>query len=593
MRVVLISPPIAKACEPSLGVATLKGFLQAHGVPTTCIDANAEAQDWLLDVDRLDAGVDRLLRHQGPAARATRVARSWPSLRRRLPRLLADLRSPAGYTSVDKYRTTVTSLNRAMALASACHDPEDGSPISASLSDYLDARVCDMASRSVLQATREPERNLFYDYYSDVLIPRVAAMRPTVVGVSLIFRNQLLCGLVLAAMLKDALPDAHITVGGELISAWAEHLERTHLADIADSVIPYEGELPLLALARGTPLRDVPNILFRDPDGTFHRNPTRKVATLAEVPTPDYEDAPWHLYFAPERTAPVVSARGCYWNRCTFCPEVVNPESRLRIAQVADLTRQLDEVHQAHGVTTFHFIDSALPARTLRGVADHVIAHDLPYRWYGFSRLEPYLFKDGFAQTLRDGGCRMLMLGLETGSQRLLDLMDKKQDIAVVGRVLRSLRAAGVLVHAYLMFGTPHETHDDAELTRRFVAEHHDAIQFLNCSLMNLAKGSPMGLAPTEHGVTRVMPFQVEGHDLDLALYDNFDSVGWDRPSARRYLERAFLRDPAIRPAHLRTPPHFDANHSVFLHPLVFRGAGARGVEPGPNVVGPELLGRP
>ena len=456
-----------------------------------------------------------------------------------------------------------------MAIASATQDPEDGSPVSATLSDYLDARTCDMASASVRDATRDPARNLFHEYYATELIPRVAAMRPTVVGVSLIFRNQLLCGLVLAAMLRKALPDVHVTIGGELISAWAESLEHTHLADIADSVIPYEGELPLLALARGTPLRDVPNILYRDADG-FHRNPTRKVATLAEVPAPDFADAPWHLYFAPERTAPMVSTRGCYWNRCTFCPEVVNPESRLRIAQVADLTRQLDEVHAAHGVRTFHFIDSALPARTLRGVAHHVIDHALPYRWYGFSRLEPYLFAGDFAETLHRGGCRMLMLGLETGSQRLLDLMDKKQDIDTVGRVLQSLRAARILVHAYMMFGTPHETRADAELTQRFVARHSDAVQFLNCSLMNLAKGSPMGLAPTEHGVTRVIPFDIEGHELDLALYDNFDSVGWGRPSARQFLERSFLRDPAIRPAHLRTPPYFDANHSVFLHPLVF-----------------------
>ena len=572
--VVLISPPVVKACEPLLGIATLKAWLDGHGVPTACIDANAEAQAWLLDADRIDDLAGRL--SPGAPERALRAAAAWAHLRRRVPRLLAALRSPHGYADLGRYRTTVTSLQRVAGIAAALHQPgagpDGGSPVTASLSDYGDARFCDMDSRSVREAALAPETNLFHPWFRDVLVPRVVAMRPRVVGLSLIFRNQLLCGAALAGMLRAALPDAHLTLGGELISAWTDDslLERTALLDLADSIIPFEGELPLLALARGAPPSEVPNLCYRDPTGRTRRNPTAKVARLDDVPPPDYSWAPWDLYLAPERTAPVVSARGCYWNRCTFCPEVVNPETRLRLAPAPRLVADLDALHERHGITTFHFIDSAMPPRLLRAVADHVSAHRRPYRWYSFSRLEPHLFRDGWAEQLARGGCRMLKLGLETASQRLLDAMDKRQDIADVSRILHALRGAGVMVHAYLMFGTPHEALADAEATRRFVAAHADCIQFMNCSIMNLAKGSPMALDPSRHGITRVLPFDIPGQVLDLALYDNFDGEGWGRMGARRFLHREFLRDPRVRPIHLRTPAAFDANHAVFLAPAPY-----------------------
>jgi len=573
MSLVLVTPPLFKACEPLLGIATLKAWLGAHGVDCACIDANVEAQDWLLQPERVDDAAARLNALPAVPDRVARLLRSWPSQRRKLERHKAALRTAATYDDLDRYRTAATSLNRLLGLVAAAHDAEEGCPVTASLTDYLDDRYCDMDSRSVLDAARHPEHSLFHNYYTTVLIPRIAALAPRTVGLSLIFRNQLLPGVALAALLKRALPDVQVILGGELVSAWVDRLDETALMDLADGIIPYEGEHPLLALARGAAPPDVPNLCWRDAAGTLHRNPTRKVATLAEVPTPDYSWAPWDLYFAPERTAPLVAARGCYWNRCTFCPEVINPESKLRIAPGDHLTRQLDELHARYGVTMFHFIDSAMPAKSLRAVAQHVREGALPYRWYGFSRLEHFLFKDGFAEDLYAGGCRMLMLGLETASQRLLDAMDKKQDIDDVGRILETLHRARILVHAFLMFGTPLEEEADAEQTRAFVAEHGEHIQFLNCSLMNLAQGSPMAVDPPRHGILEVLPFEIAGRTLDLALYDNFRATGWGRQGARQFLHRRFLADPHIRPAYLRTAPHFDSNHSAFFHRLVFGDA--------------------
>ena len=577
MGVVLIAPPLVRACEPLLGIAVLKAFLESRGIACDCIDANAEAQEWLLQVDRLDPLIHELEHDASVPESLKKRARAWTSLRKRLPRFKKQLRSWEGYTHENRYRTAVTSVNRVVGLAGAAHDLSIGVPFSiqATLSNYEDGRFCDMDSSSVADAARTPELNLFHDYYRSDLIPRLRALNPDVIGLSFIFRSQLLCGMVLAQMIREALPKAHLVLGGELVSAWVEVLEHTRLLELADSILPYEGELGLEALAnalaanRDAPLLDeVPNIVYRDAQGAFRRNPTRKVQSLLEVPVPNFDWAPWDLYFAPVRTAPMVTARGCYWNRCTFCPEVVNPETLLRITPSERLVRDMDEVHERWGVEHIHFIDSAIPPRVLKDVAQHVVDHKRPYTWYGFSRLERTLGRDGVASLLARGGCRMLKLGLETGSQRLLDVMDKRQDLEDVSNILRALRRAGVMVHAFMMFGTPYEEQHDAELTLDFVKQHADCIQFLNCSLMNLAHGSPMALDPPRHGIHTVEPFTIEGRTLDLVLYSNFEGEGWGRLEARRFLHQQFLKDPDVRPSHLRTPAHFDSNHSSFFRPF-------------------------
>ena len=581
--VVLISPPIAKACEPLLGIGILKAWLERHGYPCDCIDANALAQEWLLTPDVVDEAVRKLDRSPHQSTRMKKAIRSWTAVRRSIPDLKRSLRTPDGYRNANSYRTAVTTLNRTMSLVGSAHDLEQGSPVSVSLTDYLDTRICDMSSESVATAAKSPETNLLYDWYMSELLPRLKALDPDIIGLSFIFRNQLLCGTALAALIRREMPQVHVVLGGELVSAWAPHWEHTALGHLADSLIPYEGEYGLLGLCKELekPMHErnfarIPNLHWWDRSGSesrFRRNPTKKPASLLEVPTPDYSWAPWDLYFAPERTAPLVTARGCYWNRCTFCPEVVNPETKLRFAKIAGIARDMDTLHKTLGVTTFHFIDSAMPPKLLKGIADYIERTNRPYRWYGFSRLETYLFRPGFAEALFRGGCRMLKLGLETASQHLLDRMDKKQDVGDVSRILKALRDAQILVHGFIMFGTPYEQLVDAEMTRRFMAEHNDCVQFLNCSIMNLAKGSPMALDPPAHGISQVIPFDIDEHTLDLALYSNFEGEGWGRVGARRYLHDTFLRDPNVRPIHLRTPAHFDSNHSIFFHPLIFGAA--------------------
>jgi radical SAM superfamily enzyme YgiQ (UPF0313 family) len=152
----------------------------------------------------------------------------------------------------------------------------------------------------------------------------------------------------------------------------------------------------------------------------------------------------------------------------------------------------------------------------------------------------------------------MLQLGLESGSQRILDAMRKGIDLTEVSRILEVLHGEGIGTYVYVMFGAPGESLEDARMTAAFVARHAGWIDFLNCAILNLPRGQEDELA--------VEPFPFSGNDSDLSLYTDFrNPEGMDRRGARRFLEREFKRQPAIAPILRRDPPAFTSSHAALF----------------------------
>jgi hypothetical protein len=157
----------------------------------------------------------------------------------------------------------------------------------------------------------------------------------------------------------------------------------------------------------------------------------------------------------------------------------------------------------------------------------------------------------------------MLQLGLESGSQPLLDRMGKGTRVADASTILSNLARAGIAAYVYVMLGFPGETEADAERTRSFLAEHAGEIGFLNLSILNLPReaswpGLSEGGVPSEGG----FPDEVE----PLGLYRRVPaSDGWGRAQAKRFMQRRILGDPVIRAIAARTPPWFGDSHAFFF----------------------------
>ena len=493
---------MAKPSEPPAGIARLAGALGAHGAPCTVIDANLEGLLWLLD--------------QPETADDTWSSRAW----RNRHRHLTALRSPATYDNSDKYGRAVSDLERLLSLAG------QGEGIRAGLANYTDTRLSPVRSADLLAAAGEPERNPYHGYFIERLLPRVEEDRPSTVGISINYLSQALTAFALIGLLKREFPESRIMLGGGLVTSW---LRGPHWAGgfegLVDQLVEGPGEAAVLACAG-------------------------LEKSHGHAP-PDYSGFNCQDYLSPGFVLPFNTADGCWWNRCTFCPER-SEGRRFEPLPRRTVNEHLNQLVRETGPTLIHLLDNAVPPAVLRQLAEHPPGAP----WYGFARIGDPLDDPAFCHRLAQSGCQMLKLGLESGNQQVLDALGKGISVGEASRVLANLRQAGIAVYLYLLFGTPAEGQAEARDTWRFVREHREAISFLNLAIFNL----PLGSTETEGLTLR------EFYPGDLALYYDFNHPrGWDRPAIRHFLDHTFRKDPEIRRIIHRDPPLFTSNHAAFM----------------------------
>ena len=497
----LIHPPIAKPGEPPAGIARLAGFLRANGVSCRLLDASLEGLLWLLEEP--DRGEDTWTR-RAISSRADH---------------LAALRKPATYRSPDRYRRAVSDLNRLLNLAGRSRGAIAG------LADYQERQRSPVRSADLIQAAEQPETSLFYPWFSRRLPELLDGV--TTAGFSLNYLSQALPTFAMLGYLKKEFPRLKIALGGGLVTSWLQRPDwRNPFAGLADLLVAGPGEGPLLALAG-------------------------KSATEPSPALPDFSGLPLTNYLSPGLVLPFSAASGCYWNRCSFCPERAegNPYRPIPSGSVLDSLQTL--VANTDPVL-IHLLDNAVSPSLLQGLCS--MPPGVP--WYGFARIDRNLADPEFCHNLRRSGCVMLKLGLESGDQDVLDRLQKGINLNQTAKVLDNLHRAGIATYCYLLFGTPAETEEAARRTLDFVVSHHQAITFLNLAIFNMPIYSP----DARDCETRAF------YDGDLSLYTAFRHPhGWERQKVRRFLNGEFTRQPAIAAILRNDPPIFTSNHATFF----------------------------
>lgn len=493
----LIFPPIAKACEPPAGIARLAGALQANKIPCRLWDANLEGQLWLLE--------------QPPTVDDTWTRRAW----RHRQRNLDLLRSPDGYRNLERYPTAVRDLNRLLAMGGAATATVPG------LADYRHAERSPLRSADLLWAAEHPQQNPFFSFFQQRLPQLLAGVSS--VGISLNYLSQALTTFSLIGLLRHQYPQLTIVLGGGLVGSWLARPDwRNPFGGLVDQLISGPGEGPLLELLGAT--QPVNNGL------------------------PAYDQLPLQDYLSPGLILPYSAAGGCWWNRCSFCPERAEG-NRYQPLPAPQALGELQALVARYQPRLLHLLDNAISPALLRLLA----ATPPGAPWYGFARFDQQLADLAFCRALRASGCVMLKLGLESGDQGVLDQLSKGIDLAVASRVLENLAEVGIGVYCYLLFGTPAEDEAAARRTLDFVVRHAGQIGFLNLAIFNMPA---FGDEATEHATA---PF----YEGDLQLYTSFQHpAGWERGRVRRFLSHKFVRHPAIAPIVRRDPPLFTSNHA-------------------------------
>ena len=532
MRVALVYPPTCDPTAPYLAVPMLTGFLRANGVEVLPIDANVEAFDALLDPTALAALRDRLERRLGvldrkPALghaeqleyvallRARGDARAVPE---GIAEAKATLRNETRFHDPDAYASAVATVEASLRVVSATHHPLH--------LDFTAYRTpLGLTTMEEVERASRPGADPFDDYIMKTLVPRLRGAKVDVVGLSVCFPGQLQPAYAFALKIKRELPHVHVTCGGPGITQMLIRLTGHRLARALgpfDSACVFEGEHTLLGLVRALeenrPLRECTNVVVRDKLMGARFLAGHGMEDLTALPPPDFDGLPLALYLAPRLVLPYDPTRGCYWGKCTFChyglAEIGTATYRER--ELQGMVAHLRALSEKHGTRYFYFSQDSVAPKTIVKLAQAIIDAGLDIRWATDLKPEKYLTQER-ADTLRKAGAVACALGVESGSDRVLRLIDKGAPVEVVSSVIDRLSTAGIAAEAMCFTEFPTETHQEAVETLDFLRDRSDRLAVYIVGEFGLTHGSLVAQSPSQFGIRET--WELEGDHLGLGIF--------------------------------------------------------------------------
>ena len=344
--------------------------------------------------------------------------------------------------------------------------------------------------------------------------------QPSVVLISVPFPGSVYAAFRIAQAVKAHDPTIVTVLGGGFVNTELRELTEPRVFDHFDHVTLDAGERPLLALlehlqGKRSQQRLVRTYL-RENGAVRYVNWIEADIAFAEVGTPTWDGLPLNSYlslldmlnpmhrlWSDGRWNKLTVAHGCYWKKCSFCDVSLDYISRYEGASAATLVDRIEAIVKETGQTGFHFVDEAAPPKALKTLSAELIRRQLSVSWWGNIRFEKS-FSPELCQQLADSGCIAISGGLEVASDRLLNLMKKGVSVEQVARVTKAFSDAGILVHAYLMYGFPTQTVQDTvdalEYVRQLFAQ--GCIQSGFFHRFACTVHSPVGKNPEDYGVT-------------------------------------------------------------------------------------------
>ena len=404
---------------------------------------------------------------------------------------------------------------------------------------YAESLASSQPSFEPLAQALAARPTLMDEYLRRLTIEALDKHQPSLVLLSVPFPGAMYAALRIAQTIKASYPTIKIGLGGGYVNTELRELDEPRIFNFVDFITLDSGERPLLSLLEHLAGKRSANRLVR----TFIRNEQNQVE-YKNWPEPDipFEDVgtatwdglpldsylslldmlnPMHRLWSDGRWNKLTVAHGCYWKKCSFCDVSLDYISRYETASAALLVDRIEAIIAETGQTGFHFVDEAAPPKILKALAEELLRRKVLISWWGNIRFEK-TFTPELAQLLAKSGCIAMSGGLEVASDRLLKLMKKGVSVNQVAQVTKSFSDAGILVHAYLMYGFPtqtvQETVDSLEYVRQLFA--NGCIQSGFFHRFSCTVHSPVGLNPQEYGIKLIPLPPVSFAKNDIGFID-------------------------------------------------------------------------
>jgi anaerobic magnesium-protoporphyrin IX monomethyl ester cyclase len=397
----------------------------------------------------------------------------------------------------------------------------------------LYARLWTRNMRSALdQPARDARSFLGKEPMSDIIerhAELLLAEAPTAIGVSTCYVEQFCVGLCLAKVLRQRAPDMPLLFGGTMFKEGIDAIWGAERWPV-DYIVGGAGELPLVEILAGrAESGTVPGVTLVE--GTQLRStPPFYDNDFTEIADADFSDFDARAYYSPEPIYPIQTTRGCYWKRCTFCNhyKTVGGSYQLRTMDnlIAELRRHIDA-----GVRHFTFVDDIISPARFNNMSKAILEAKLDLRYYAMTRPMKHFSRETL-QRMYDAGCRFVLWGIESGSQRVLDLMEKGTIVAEVEKCLELSASVGIKNHVFVICGFPTETREEFQETLDFLERVRPHVHCVHKTLFGLERGTPVFDNPEKFAITRM---KTEGG----VLYDFDCAQGMTRAAARRALDEA------------------------------------------------------
>ena len=404
---------------------------------------------------------------------------------------------------------------------------------------YAESLASSQPSFEPLAQALAARPTLMDEYLRRLTIEALDKHQPSLVLLSVPFPGAMYVALRIAQTIKASYPTIKIGLGGGYVNTELRELDEPRIFNFVDFITLDSGERPLLSLLEHLAGKRSADRLVR----TFIRNEQNQVE-YKNWPEPDipFEDVgtatwdglpldsylslldmlnPMHRLWSDGRWNKLTVAHGCYWKKCSFCDVSLDYISRYETASASLLVDRIEAIIAETGQTGFHFVDEAAPPKILKALAEELLRRKVLISWWGNIRFEK-TFTPELAQLLAKSGCIAMSGGLEVASDRLLKLMKKGVSVNQVAQVTKSFSDAGILVHAYLMYGFPtqtvQETVDSLEYVRQLFA--NGCIQSGFFHRFSCTVHSPVGLNPQEYGIKLIPLPPVSFAKNDIGFID-------------------------------------------------------------------------
>jgi anaerobic magnesium-protoporphyrin IX monomethyl ester cyclase len=524
VKTTLIHPPLDDPTLPYHSTAYLKGHLSHNGFKDVITrDLNVEFVDYCLDPDVVQSFSDEIearvrgferqrsltFQQQEELYTVWATERLDPSAARRAAEVL---RSCDAFTDYDLYQRSVEQIRRHFHLLGTLCYPADIQDFKIrSRGRYSVYHLNDLFNAELCGKVCYPIERFFFDRCIDD-----ADMRSSeCIGMSVVYDHQLLPALHLMRLIRRRYPEKTLLLGGTAISQCYKYLKDKaslkRFFELCDGIVVGEGETAICEIADADgelTKKKIPNLIRYDAaSDSLHLPQCIHYENVAALGSPIYEYQ-WDLYLAPERGINYSPTRGCYWNRCTFCDYGLNtdkPTSPWRERSVEVVIDDLRKVCREARVKYVYFAVDVMAPGYLERLSDAILQSDLNIRWSAELRMEK-IFSSERCRKLAESGCVSVSFGMESGNQRVLDLIDKGTKVQYMGETMKNFAGAGIAVQIMAFSHFPTETEAERNETKKFVQLHQEDWSAGGIGKFVLTGTALVAKNPEKFGVSLIEP---------------------------------------------------------------------------------------